>query len=435
MHKQIISNLAFSPTTMSQVSFYAKRLKKEESIRRLGLVLVLFSMFIQIFAATVPPEKSVSASDNDVVRGGVKNIKQFKNAYDSKADVRALYKRFGIEPGDITAAKTREVSFNFPTQGAQGTKTVGRVNYTYTNDHKLKGKFAGEEFFSRSAAEWGGSTPAIRFNGQHKGTDGRYFEVWIIKDCGNIAFRPVDGKLDSVIEGPKVKTVTPAPFVGTTPTPAPTPTPTPTPPPTPQPQPEPEPELNPETHRKTAINVTQGLSAEETPGSKVKANDVIEYSLITTNPNDQIMKDYLVEDYIGDLLDYADLDEQFLVKQGGTYDAASKKVIWTIQTIPAKGELKNTFRIKMKPSIPVTNNPNTTAPDYDCKMQNGYGNEVVLNVDCSVVKTVETLPNTGPGTTIAIAVSISTLSGYFLMRNRMLSKEVGIIKRFYQTAT
>lgn len=433
MHKQIISNLAFSPTTMSQVSFYAKRLKQEESIRRLGLILVVFSMLIQIFAAALPSEKSVSASSNDVISGGVKNLEQFKQKYQSQADVRALYQRFGVQSSDLTHAKASLVKFNFQQQGAQGTKTVGRVNFASTNDHKLKGSFAGSTFYSRSAAEWKGSTDAI-YLGQHKGTDGRHFLVWIIKDCGNIAFRPIDGKLDSVIEGPKIKTPKPAPFVGTPPKPAPTPAPTPTPTPQPQPEPEPEPELNPETHRKTAINVTQGLSAEETPSSKVKANDVIEYSLITTNPNKTEITDYVVEDYIGDILDYADLDEQFLVKQGGTYDAKSKKVIWTKQKIPASGELRNTFRVKVKATIPVTNSPNATAPDYDCKMQNGYGNEIVLNVDCSVIKAVETLPNTGPGTTIAIAVSISVLSSYFFMRNRIMSKEIGIIKKTYQTA-
>jgi hypothetical protein len=428
MHRQIISNLAFSPTTMSQVSFYAKRLKQEESVRRLGLVLVVFSMLIQIFAAAIPTEKSVSASSNDVIGGGVKNLEQFRQKYQSQADVRALYKRFGIELNDITHPKTELVNFNFQQQGAKGTKTVGRINFASTNDHRLEGNFAGSTFYSRSASEWQGSTPAIKFIKQQEGTDGRHFEVWVLKDCGNIAFRPVDGKLDTVLESPK-------PTQPTNRTPLPTSQPTPQTTPTPRPEPEPEPEPEPSTNRKTAVNVTQGLSAEETPGSPVKANDVIEYSLITTNPNATEISDYVVEDYIGDLLDYADLDEQFLVKQVGTYDAQSKKVIWTKQKIPAKGELKNTFRVKVKAAIPVTNSPNATAPDYDCRMQNGYGNEIVLNVDCSVVKAVETLPNTGPGATIAIAVSLSTLSGYFFMRNRILSKEVGIIKRFYQTAT
>lgn len=445
MHRKIISNLAFSPTTMDQVSFYAKRLKKEESVRRLGLVLVVFSMFIQIFAAMVPPEKSMAASNNDVVHGGVRNLEDFKANYNSKADVRALYQRFGVQAGDLTHAKASLVNFNFQQQGAAGTKTVGRVNYASTNDHKLKGSFAGATFYSRSASEWSGSTPAISL-GQHQGTDGRQFLVWIIKDCGNIAFRPLDGGLDSIIEGPSPSPPTnwaplPAPAPAPAPTPAPRPSltlPTPTPPtptpPTVTPPPTTPPDLNPPTQKKTVVNVTQGLTADKTLETPARASDVIEYSLLTSNPNKTEITDYTVEDYIGDLLDYADLDLAFLAKQGGTYDAASQKVIWTKQKLPARGELKNTFRVTMKSSIPVTNTPNATAPDYDCKMQNGYGNETVLKVDCSVLKTVETLPNTGPGTTIAITVTVTVLSSYFFMRNRLLAKEIGIIKKAYQTA-
>jgi len=39
MFRKIVSNLPFSPALVGQLGFYAKRLRKEETTRRLGLIL------------------------------------------------------------------------------------------------------------------------------------------------------------------------------------------------------------------------------------------------------------------------------------------------------------------------------------------------------------------------------------------------------------
>ena len=52
-----------------------------------------------------------------------------------------------------------------------------------------------------------------------------------------------------------------------------------------------------------------------------------------------------------------------------------------------------------------------------------------MTVECPVMKTVEELPNTGPGTTVAIAFTVTTISGYFLARNNLLAKELKIVKK------
>src|SRR5688572_14356451 len=150
MYRKVLSNLAFSPSSIDQVSFYAKRLKQEQSVRRLGLFLIVFSMLIQLFAATIPPEKSLAASNNDVIYGGVSTIDELRGKYHSKADVKALYNRFGITAGDIQKGKAHNYNFKFQVQGDRGTRTVGRINFASTKDHNL-GKFAGTTFYSRSA--------------------------------------------------------------------------------------------------------------------------------------------------------------------------------------------------------------------------------------------------------------------------------------------
>jgi len=40
MFKKIVSQLSFSPALVAQLGFYARRLRKEQATRRLGLVFV-----------------------------------------------------------------------------------------------------------------------------------------------------------------------------------------------------------------------------------------------------------------------------------------------------------------------------------------------------------------------------------------------------------
>lgn len=428
MYKKLISSLAFSPTAIDQVAFYTRRLKQEESVRRLGLVLLVFSMFIQLFAAMVPPEKSLAASNNDVIYGGVGSLAEVKSKYSSRADVKGLYNHFGLDATDMTSSRSELVTFTFQYQGDKGTRTVGRVNYASTKDKAL-GPFAGTTFYSRSAGEWQGSEKAYYF-GRQKGADGKYYYVWVLKECGNIAYRPAEAPPKTPPPKTPPPPQTPPPV---TPPPVTPPPETPPPPPPPVTPPKEVPPTETELH-KSAVNVTKNLTPEQTVVTPASAGDVIEYTLTAKNKDSKPKSDFVVEDFIGDILDYAVLDEAYLMTQAGGYSPETKKVSWIKQTIPANGELKKTFRVTMKTTIPSTNSPNTTAPDFDCKMQNAYGGtEVVIPVECSALKAVESLPNTGPGTTIAVGFTVTALSSYFFMRGRLLGKELGIIKQVYQS--
>lgn len=194
-----------------------------------GLLLI----FQAFFAISSGQNVEAAASDNDMIRGGVSTLNELRASYNSQADVRALYDRFGLTGDKLTNAVASNMTFNFAEQGAKGTRSVGRINFSYTNDHNL-GKFAGTTFYSRNAAEWPGATPAYFF-GKQKGADGKYYYIWVIKECGNLAYRPAEP-------------------------PAPEPTPTPKPNPTPAPPSAPTP---PETPAEVAC---VGLAASSTTG-------------------------------------------------------------------------------------------------------------------------------------------------------------------------
>jgi len=195
----------------------------------------------------------------------------------------------------------------------------------------------------------------------------------------------------------------------------------------------PPPEIPPSLS-KEVTNITKNVSGQEALNTKVSAGDVLEYKLITTNSRDTEIKDFTVKDYVGDIIEYSDIDLAFLAKQGGTYDKATKSVVWDKQTLSSASDTVRKFRVTIKNPIPTTNTPSNVTTSFDCKISNEYGDEISMDVQCPMLKSVETLPNTGPGTAIGIAFVGTTISSYFFFRSRLLAKEMLIARKNYLIA-
>lgn len=182
---------------------------------------------------------------------------------------------------------------------------------------------------------------------------------------------------------------------------------------------------------KAVKNVTQDKTGDAVKAGTLKAGDKLEFTLTTTNVQNQSRQAVTVSDYIGDVLDYATLDEAALNASGGRFDAQTKKIIWENVTIPGNAEDKRVFGVTIKSPIPSTNSPSGTTTGYDCKISNEYGNEVTINVDCPLIKRIETLPKTGPGSSIVMLSFVTTVVGYFFARSRLLAKELDLVRYEY----
>jgi hypothetical protein len=66
MFRKIVSNLPFSPALVGQLSFYAKRLRKEEATRKLGLIFTALALVVQSLAVFSPPEAANAATPGKV---------------------------------------------------------------------------------------------------------------------------------------------------------------------------------------------------------------------------------------------------------------------------------------------------------------------------------------------------------------------------------
>jgi hypothetical protein len=179
-------------------------------------------------------------------------------------------------------------------------------------------------------------------------------------------------------------------------------------------------------------NVTRGGDANSTT---VHNGDILEFKLVTENVTSTDYKNYAGQDYLGSVLQYADLaDPSQITLQDMTLDSQNN-LHWKLPNLAAHTSDVKTIRVKVKDNIPLTNSPSKLSPDYNCSFSNDYGNEVTMNVDCPAAKSVEqtatALPNTGPGTTMAIAAAVAVVAGYLFSRSRIMAKELLIIRDEY----
>ncbi len=271
---------------------------------------------------------------------------------------------------------------------------------------------------------------------------------YILFSCGNIV---QIGK-----PGPPPPPARPVP-----PPPAPKPKPTPTPTPTPIPHPKDVCPLIPgiQTQKsqclpclqskndtdvnscllpyKRAKNVTQNISAANR--TTAHAGDTITYVLYLQNRGRVAAKTIVVEN-MTDVLEYANITNL----HGGTI-SQNDNVSWPQQVIPAKTTISHEITVQVKSPIPQTPSPCPPknlvshcpqSGSFDLIMTNTYGNTINIHLPRSITKTTEkvtttTLPNTGPGTSIAVGFGLTAIVGYFFARSRLLTQELDIIRKEY----
>lgn len=182
--------------------------------------------------------------------------------------------------------------------------------------------------------------------------------------------------------------------------------------------------------QKKVSNPTQKIT--DFNGKTANQNDILEYTLLTTNVSKKITaKDVVVQEAVTDLLDYADIADL----HGGTLNETSRVVSWPKEDIFAGKTSTHLLTIKVKAIIPATPVSSTDSGTFDLKMINVYGDTITVNLPCVGAKCVETvtssLPNTGPGTSAALGFVITMVVGYFFARSRLLARELELIKQDY----
>lgn len=182
---------------------------------------------------------------------------------------------------------------------------------------------------------------------------------------------------------------------------------------------------------KSAVNKTQNVDATT---KAANPGDVITYTLSTKNTGGTA-GNYTTSDDIADILEYAAGGKPSSLG-GGTLNGTI--ISWPDDRIPAGETSSHSFEILVTSDAAVlARTISTSHPrSYDLKMDNVYGNPVSVDIVPPPSKQIEvaaqTMPETGPGESIALMIFIGGIVFFFYLRNRQLVTEIKLLRNEYQ---
>ncbi|NTW62183.1 hypothetical protein HGB25_02120 [Candidatus Saccharibacteria bacterium] len=409
MFQKIVSNLPFSPALIRQLSFYAKRLRREEATRRLGLIFLALSLVVQCLVVFQPSESANASSETDMVTGGISSLKEFLSAYDSNTKhLRDTMNYVGITRAEIAAT-------DYGTFKADNKLSWGyapRFSYSQgERQHSIvnsSGKIV-TTAYSRPLKLWGSS--GMNIHGW-VGQSAKMGWFAIMKSCGNLVTKKLPTpEPKKCLYNPNLlasdSACKPCPgnetlWID-------------------------DPSCTPNVVRsKTATNASQGFTNASL--STARPGDQVSYTITIENTG---LKSTTVqlEERLGDVLEYSTIVD----KGGGTFDAKTNVLSWSTVTLQPKTKQSRTFVVKLMDAIPATAVGASDPTSYDCIMMNTFGNSINIRVECPGPKIVETvtteLPKTGPTENLIFAGIVVAIAVYFYARSRQQNREIHLIRR------
>jgi uncharacterized repeat protein (TIGR01451 family) len=462
MFEKFLSLVPYNPGMLHQLAFYGRRMREEASIRRLGMGFIVLAFIVQSVAVIHPPASAAVCKPNSMIECGFNSISEARQACISdKQGYMQFLHYYGISCSAFDTATEKTIHTN-----GQNYFSVGR-DLSPTRDHPVSNIPENGTVYWRDLSVWGGQSCTDGSGGHDcwktmslKDQDGKTF--YIIFDCGNLVSVGIPPKNQLVTESatPFTPSTTPAPIPAPTPVAVPGPTPaapTPTPPapcpynsqiPASSPmcfKPCPYNGSIPDTDtackpcdksssqtdsaacvsvRKTATNLTQNII--DANNTTANAGDVITYTLYAQNTGKAVIQDFVFQENLSDVLDYADLADA----HGGTLVASDGVIAWPARNLAPNETASVQVSVKVKNPIPQTPAAANDPSGFDMIMTNVYGNAINIKLPPSPAKQVETvaatLPNTGPGTTLFVGAAIVILAGYFYSRANLLARESDI---------
>jgi fimbrial isopeptide formation D2 family protein len=325
MFKKIVSQLSFSPALVGQLGFYAKRLRKEQTTRRLGLVFVALALVVQSLVVFQPPEAANASSNNDFIVGGLglgsnRSLDRFVGPYDrNERNLKDIMNYFGITREEITSTSFQQFTVgskkSYGYENRAGSTTIPITDASFRTVTTIYG---------RPLTIWGNSpNDSIWAYVGHSSKIGWFA---IMQACGNLV-------TDVYPEAP-------------------------TPPPAPANI----------VASKTAINTSQSVDASKT---SAKENDKITYTVNAKNTGGTA-KTITMSDNLTEVLDYSKLTNT----GGGTLNPTTKVLSWGEVNLGPGASVTHTYTVQMNSSLIST----TTS----CKMRNNFIDQVVtVPVSCT----------------------------------------------------
>lgn len=374
-----MSNLPYSPALITEVGFYARRLRNENATRQVTVLFVVLALIMQSLALFSPPESANASSEQDIIRGGVSDLNDFLTRYDhNEDDVKDIYSTVGVSRAEIAAARP-------------GTITAKNNTYIMSRYGQLG---ASEQEISMSYQRSAGGT-GIRYFSPLAESVGSHqtFKGWIGQSAALGWFAVVQANGSLATHG------LPTTF-------------------------DPAGASSGATKLVSAQNLTQNKPAEETtvePGDKISVTLRLSNNRSTTVSDNFSMR-------INDLLEYTSLIDA----GGGTVDQNSSTIGWGTVQLASGSSQERTFVVQVLANIPATAAGKSNPESYDCRLTVSFGNALNLPVDCPAIKGVEgalfQMPKIDINGNLIFIGIVLVIVIFFALRTRQLKKEIRIIR-------
>lgn len=182
----------------------------------------------------------------------------------------------------------------------------------------------------------------------------------------------------------------------------------------------------------SAANISQGFTKDNS--EVALPGDQISYTLTIQNTGNSTLS-VEVAISLDDVLEYSTISDF----GGGTLDQNTNILSWPNFILKPDEEQTRMFLVKVLDNPPATAQGTNNKESYDCAMTSTYGNSTTINVQCPLIKTIESaitqLPTIGITENVIFSTILLICSTYFLARSHLIEKEIRIIRRDVNTGT
>lgn len=385
MFRKLVSNLPYSPSVITDISFYAQRLRHEDVTRRLTVLFVALTLIMQSLAVFSPPESANASSEQDIVRGGVTDLNDYLVRYDANEDdLKDILSTLGVSRTDLTDTIEKNISVKKDMYIMSRFGQLSGSDQEVSLPYKKSTGGMDVRYFSPTAS-------LDMSHGTLRGWVGNSQNIgWfaVIKSNGSILTKGVPSSLSvsKVDTSSAVKTL-------------------------------------------SARNITQSKPAETVAAN---TSDKISYTLTLSNPQ-KITSTASFTIRISDILEYANLIDA----GGADYNPSTQTLSWPPVTLKAGQSNSKVFVVQVMQILPETTQGLSNPESYDCELTAAFGNSHTTSVNCPAIKGVESIVNQLPfiGTTgnVVFIAALSLIVLFFAIRTRMLKKELRILRHNFNT--
>lgn len=188
MFRKLISNLPFSPSLIHQLSFYSKRLRKEQATRKIGLIFTALALVAQSVTFIAPAQSTLAASANDIVyNGGGKTKAGIIRAYQDnrdqlgRRDIQKIFNHYGINSTNLNSSRIVTIK----STAANNYWSTGRAPRGHGGEVAVQ-VAGGPRIYSRTLHGW-----AANRNWSALEVNTAAGKRWILLECGNVVTQTV----------------------------------------------------------------------------------------------------------------------------------------------------------------------------------------------------------------------------------------------------